>query len=235
MWWDKTCAWPSFIEKLKYSVWVIYLLLKNIETIGPMCSCRLRDRVTVKTGPRHIVREMKDGAFEMTIKSAVKSDSGIYTCRIINEYGTKQCEAKLEVKGMCFSACLRMHKSTFRSCSPINYVRVSFGEVILFYIVMKCLQFLYHSSTWLKTYTEGWNYFTTSPFLYHLTAIFRKCTLFISSTTSGARSRSYPGSQGHHSQGWRDCFVWVSRHWTKGHGCGLACGWETDPASIAQL
>uniref|UniRef100_A0A3P8NNC0 non-specific serine/threonine protein kinase n=1 Tax=Astatotilapia calliptera TaxID=8154 RepID=A0A3P8NNC0_ASTCA len=58
----------------------------------------LRDRVTVKTGPRHIVREMKDGAFEMTIKSAVKSDSGIYTCRIINEYGTKQCEAKLEVK-----------------------------------------------------------------------------------------------------------------------------------------
>lgn len=70
-----------------------------------MCSCRLRDRVTVKTGPRHIVREMKDGAFEMTIKSAVKSDSGIYTCRIINEYGTKQCEAKLEVKGMCFSAC----------------------------------------------------------------------------------------------------------------------------------
>lgn len=71
-----------------------------------MCSCRLRDRVAVKTGPRHIVREMKDGAFEMTIKSAVKSDSGIYTCRIINEYGTKQCEAKLEVKGMYFSACL---------------------------------------------------------------------------------------------------------------------------------
>lgn len=103
--------------------------------------------MTVKTGPRHIVREMKDGAFEMTIKSAVKSDSGIYACRIINEYGTKQCEAKLEVKGMCFSAGLRMHKSTFRSCSPINYVRVSFGEVILFYIVMKCLQFLYHSST----------------------------------------------------------------------------------------
>lgn len=35
----------------------------------------------------------------MIIKSAVKSDAGVYTCKIINEYGTKQCEGKLEVKG----------------------------------------------------------------------------------------------------------------------------------------
>lgn len=61
--------------------------------------CRLRDRVTVKTGPRHVVRETEDGNHEMTIKSAVRSDSGVYTCKIINEYGTKQCEGKLEVKG----------------------------------------------------------------------------------------------------------------------------------------
>uniref|UniRef100_A0A3P8S6J8 Ig-like domain-containing protein n=1 Tax=Amphiprion percula TaxID=161767 RepID=A0A3P8S6J8_AMPPE len=60
----------------------------------------LRDRVTVKTGPRHVVCETEDGTFVMTIKSAVRSDSGIYTCRIINEYGTKQCEGRLEVKGM---------------------------------------------------------------------------------------------------------------------------------------
>lgn len=55
--------------------------------------------MTVKTGPRHTVRELEGGTFEMTIKSAVRSDSGIYTCKIINEYGTKQCEGKLEVKG----------------------------------------------------------------------------------------------------------------------------------------
>uniref|UniRef100_A0A673B3P5 Ig-like domain-containing protein n=1 Tax=Sphaeramia orbicularis TaxID=375764 RepID=A0A673B3P5_9TELE len=61
----------------------------------------LRDRVTVKTGPRHIVGETEEGTFEMKIKSAVRSDSGIYICKIINEYGTKQCEARLEVKGMC--------------------------------------------------------------------------------------------------------------------------------------
>lgn len=29
----------------------------------------------------------------------MKSDAGVYTCKIINEYGTKQCEGKLEVKG----------------------------------------------------------------------------------------------------------------------------------------
>ncbi|AWP12796.1 K08809 striated muscle-specific serine/threonine protein kinase [Scophthalmus maximus] len=58
----------------------------------------LRDRVTVKTGPRHIVRETEDATFEMTIKSAARSDSGIYTCKIINEYGTKHCEGKLDVK-----------------------------------------------------------------------------------------------------------------------------------------
>lgn len=54
----------------------------------------------MKTGPRHIVRETEDGTSEMVIKSAVRSDSGIYTCKIINEYGTKQCEGKLHVKGM---------------------------------------------------------------------------------------------------------------------------------------
>lgn len=56
--------------------------------------------MTVKTGPRHIVRETDNGTFEMIIKSAVRSDAGIYTCKIINEYGTKQCEGKLQVQGM---------------------------------------------------------------------------------------------------------------------------------------
>lgn len=55
--------------------------------------------MTVKTGPRHIVQETEEGNFEMIIKSAQKSDSGVYTCKIINEYGTKQCEGRLEVKG----------------------------------------------------------------------------------------------------------------------------------------
>ncbi|XP_071198207.1 striated muscle preferentially expressed protein kinase-like [Salvelinus alpinus] len=58
----------------------------------------LRDRETIKTDLHHKVRETKDCTFEMTINSAQKSDTGVYTCKIINEYGTKQCECKLEVK-----------------------------------------------------------------------------------------------------------------------------------------
>lgn len=60
---------------------------------------RLRDRVAVKTDSRHVVQELPDGKFEMKIKSALKSDGGVYTCKIINEYGVKQADCKLEVSG----------------------------------------------------------------------------------------------------------------------------------------
>ncbi|XP_010790540.1 striated muscle preferentially expressed protein kinase-like [Notothenia coriiceps] len=85
----------------------------------------LRDRVTVKTGPRHIVRETEDGNFEMTIKSAVKSDSGIYTCKIINEYGTKQCEGRLEVKAPPVEPGLAVIR-------PVRDITAKAGETVLF-------------------------------------------------------------------------------------------------------
>ncbi|XP_056244779.1 striated muscle preferentially expressed protein kinase isoform X1 [Seriola aureovittata] len=85
----------------------------------------LRDRVTVKTGPRHIVRETEDGTFEMTIKSAVRSDSGIYTCKIINEYGTKQCEGKMEVKAPPVEPGLAVIR-------PVKDITAKAGETVLF-------------------------------------------------------------------------------------------------------
>ncbi|XP_065818245.1 striated muscle preferentially expressed protein kinase [Labrus bergylta] len=85
----------------------------------------LRDRVTVKSGPRHIVREAEEGTFEMTIKSAVKSDSGIYTCKVINEYGTKQCEGKLEVKAQPFEPGLAVVR-------PVRDITAKAGETVLF-------------------------------------------------------------------------------------------------------
>ncbi|XP_037542777.1 striated muscle preferentially expressed protein kinase [Nematolebias whitei] len=85
----------------------------------------LRDRVTVKTGPRHIVRETTDGTFEMKIKSAVRSDSGIYTCRIINEYGTKQCEGRLEVKATPIEPGLAVIR-------PVRDITAKAGETVLF-------------------------------------------------------------------------------------------------------
>uniref|UniRef100_I3K362 Striated muscle enriched protein kinase a n=1 Tax=Oreochromis niloticus TaxID=8128 RepID=I3K362_ORENI len=58
----------------------------------------LKDRVSVKTAGRFTVREMEDGTSEMRIGSAQRSDAGLYACRIINEYGSKQAECRLEVR-----------------------------------------------------------------------------------------------------------------------------------------
>ncbi|XP_032423252.1 striated muscle preferentially expressed protein kinase isoform X1 [Xiphophorus hellerii] len=85
----------------------------------------LRDRVTVKSDARHVVREAADGAFEMTIRSAAKSDSGVYTCRIINEYGTKQCEARLEVKAPPVEPGLSVVR-------PVRDITAKAGETVLF-------------------------------------------------------------------------------------------------------
>ncbi|XP_056145703.1 striated muscle-specific serine/threonine-protein kinase [Lampris incognitus] len=85
----------------------------------------LRDRVTVKTGPRHIVRETESGSFEMVIKSAVRSDSGVYICKIINEYGTKQCEGKLVVKASPVEPGLAVIR-------PVKDITAKAGETVLF-------------------------------------------------------------------------------------------------------
>ncbi|XP_037344276.2 striated muscle-specific serine/threonine-protein kinase isoform X2 [Pungitius pungitius] len=85
----------------------------------------LRDRVTVKSGPRHIVRETEDGTCEMTVKSALRSDSGVYTCKVINEYGTKQCEGKLEVKAPPAEPGLAVIR-------PVRDLTANAGETVLF-------------------------------------------------------------------------------------------------------
>ncbi|XP_030601954.1 striated muscle preferentially expressed protein kinase [Archocentrus centrarchus] len=64
----------------------------------------LKDRVSVKTAGRFAVREMEDGTSEMRISSAQRSDAGLYACKIINEYGTKQTECRLEVRAAAQAA-----------------------------------------------------------------------------------------------------------------------------------
>ncbi|XP_051283364.1 striated muscle preferentially expressed protein kinase isoform X2 [Dicentrarchus labrax] len=58
----------------------------------------LKDRVTLKTAGRFAVRETDDGTSEMRIVSAQRSDAGLYVCKIINEYGSKQAECRVDVK-----------------------------------------------------------------------------------------------------------------------------------------
>uniref|UniRef100_A0A667WIG3 Ig-like domain-containing protein n=1 Tax=Myripristis murdjan TaxID=586833 RepID=A0A667WIG3_9TELE len=64
----------------------------------PMVSW-LKDRAPVRTAGRFAVRETEDGTSEMRISSAQRCDAGVYACKIINEYGTKQMDCRLEVKG----------------------------------------------------------------------------------------------------------------------------------------
>lgn len=62
---------------------------------------RLRNRQPVKYGRRHHAEEAEGarGLFTLHILAAERTDTGFYTCKAVNEYGTKQCEAKLEVRG----------------------------------------------------------------------------------------------------------------------------------------
>lgn len=60
---------------------------------------RLKDNVMVKTMGRFVVRETENVTSELRINAAQKSDGGLYVCKIINEYGTKQAECSLRVKG----------------------------------------------------------------------------------------------------------------------------------------
>ncbi|KFV49513.1 Striated muscle-specific serine/threonine-protein kinase, partial [Tyto alba] len=50
---------------------------------------------------RHHAEEAEGtrGLFTLHILAAERTDTGFYTCKAVNEYGTKQCEAKLEVRG----------------------------------------------------------------------------------------------------------------------------------------
>ncbi|XP_010213655.1 PREDICTED: striated muscle preferentially expressed protein kinase, partial [Tinamus guttatus] len=61
----------------------------------------LRNRQPVKYGRRHHAEEAEGGRglFALHILAAERTDTGFYTCKAVNEYGTKQCEAKLEVRG----------------------------------------------------------------------------------------------------------------------------------------
>ncbi|XP_010115248.1 PREDICTED: striated muscle-specific serine/threonine-protein kinase-like, partial [Chlamydotis macqueenii] len=55
--------------------------------------------VRVRGEPKPIIywveAEGARGLFTLHILAAERTDTGFYTCKAVNEYGTKQCEAKL--------------------------------------------------------------------------------------------------------------------------------------------
>ncbi|XP_053554143.1 striated muscle preferentially expressed protein kinase isoform X2 [Bombina bombina] len=89
----------------------------------------LKNRQQVKSGARYHITEGEGGIFLLDIVGAEKRDSGYYTCKAINEYGTKQCEAKLDVRATPGSTSLEV-------VTPLRDVSVSAGEAAVFECVI---------------------------------------------------------------------------------------------------
>nr|XP_046238165.1 striated muscle preferentially expressed protein kinase isoform X3 [Scatophagus argus] len=85
----------------------------------------LKDRVTVKTAGRFAVQETDDGTVEMRIVSAQRSDAGLYVCKIVSEYGTKQAECRVEVKANAAQMALKITRE-------LKDVAVRAGESAMF-------------------------------------------------------------------------------------------------------
>lgn len=48
---------------------------------------------------RRFAEEAEGGLCQLRILAAERGDAGFYTCKAVNEYGARQCEARLEVRG----------------------------------------------------------------------------------------------------------------------------------------
>lgn len=68
-------------------------------SVAILCGVRLKERLTLKSAGRLAVKQTGEGTSELRITTAQRSDTGLYACKIVNEFGTKQCDFKLEVKG----------------------------------------------------------------------------------------------------------------------------------------
>ncbi|XP_075465724.1 striated muscle preferentially expressed protein kinase isoform X4 [Ascaphus truei] len=89
----------------------------------------LRNRQLVKPGGKYQLTEGEGGIFSLHIAEAERRDSGYYTCKAINEYGTKQCEAKLDVRVPPGSTSLEV-------VTPLRDVSVCAGEAAVFECVV---------------------------------------------------------------------------------------------------
>ncbi|XP_060628877.2 striated muscle preferentially expressed protein kinase isoform X1 [Anolis sagrei] len=85
----------------------------------------LKNRHPVKYG-RHISAvEEEDGSFCLHIHMAECTDAGYYACKAINEYGTKQCEAKLDIQ-------VHPETQSLAVLAPLQDVVVGAGDAAIF-------------------------------------------------------------------------------------------------------
>ncbi|XP_075773812.1 striated muscle preferentially expressed protein kinase [Pelodiscus sinensis] len=85
----------------------------------------LKNRQAVRPGRRLRVLEGEDGACALHVLAVERADAGFYTCKAINEYGTRQCQARLQVRAHPASQALGV-------VVPLQDVTVGAGEMALF-------------------------------------------------------------------------------------------------------
>ncbi|XP_059963330.1 striated muscle preferentially expressed protein kinase isoform X10 [Mesoplodon densirostris] len=88
-------------------------------------SDRLRNRQPVRPDQRRFAEEAEGGLCQLRILAAERGDAGFYTCKAVNEYGARQCEARLEVRAHPESRSLAV-------LAPLQDVDVGAGEMALF-------------------------------------------------------------------------------------------------------
>ncbi|XP_068102124.1 striated muscle preferentially expressed protein kinase isoform X2 [Hyperolius riggenbachi] len=94
----------------------------------PMISW-LKNKQQLKPSTKCHMTEEEEGIFALHISGAEKRDGGYYTCKAINEYGTKQCEARVEVRASSGSTSLEV-------LTPLQDVCVCAGEAAVFECVV---------------------------------------------------------------------------------------------------
>ncbi|XP_006763504.1 PREDICTED: striated muscle preferentially expressed protein kinase [Myotis davidii] len=85
----------------------------------------LRNRQPVRPDKRRFAEEAEGGLCRLRILAAERGDAGFYTCKAVNEYGARQCEARLEVRAHPESRSLAV-------LAPLQDVDVGAGEMALF-------------------------------------------------------------------------------------------------------
>lgn len=75
--------------------------------LSPHPSDRLRNRQPVRPDQRRFAEEAEGGLCRLRILAAERADAGFYTCKAVNEYGARQCEARLEVRGECLMVSIK--------------------------------------------------------------------------------------------------------------------------------
>lgn len=66
---------------------------------------------------RRFAEEAEGGLCRLRILAAERGDAGFYTCKAVNEYGARQCEARLEVRGECLTAGPRLLPAHLPACT----------------------------------------------------------------------------------------------------------------------